>query len=268
MCLIVFSWQTHPRYRLVLGANRDEFHARPAAPLQWWSDQPAVLAGRDLQAGGTWLALAKTGRFATVTNYREDLKAQSGLRSRGELVTRFITGDESPETFSERLDGANYAGVSLLSADRDSLAYVSNRGDPARSLAPGVYGLSNASLDTPWPKVLRSKARLTALLEGNDVDVTALFGMLDDREPGTSDDIADVIADDMPPQTARAIAAPFVLTEAYGTRCSTVVLIDTNGKVDVYERRFDSKGETTGETHIEFTSYGDSDPNSNELWGQ
>lgn len=258
MCLIAFAWQAHPDYRLILAANRDEFHERPALPLQWWSDEPALLGGRDLQAGGTWLATAKSGRFATVTNYREDLKAQSGVRSRGELVADFVTGRASPEQFAYGLDGASYAGFSLLAADfsakGNSLAYVSNRGDPARLLAPGIYGLSNASLDTPWPKVLRSKSRLATLLDDNVMDVTALFAMLADREPGSSEDIADVIADDLPPQTARAIAAPFVVTPAYGTRCSTVMLIGTTGHVDIYERRFDSAGESTGETHIEFQS--------------
>lgn len=258
MCLIAFAWQAHPNYRLILAANRDEFHARPASPLHWWSDEPTVLGGRDLQAGGTWLAIGKSGRFATVTNYREDLKAQSGVRSRGELVADFITGQASPEQFANGLDGGSYAGVSLLTADftnnGSSLAYVSNRGDPARSLAPGIYGLSNASLDTPWPKVLRSKSRLAMLLDDNAMDTDALFSMLADREPGSSEDIADVIADDLPPQTARAIAAPFVVTPAYGTRCSTVVLIGSTGHVDVYERRFDSVGESTGESHVAFES--------------
>lgn len=257
MCLIAFAWEAHPDYRLVLGANRDEFHTRPAAPLAWWQDRPEILGGRDLEAGGTWLAAARSGRFATVTNYRETLRPQGGTRSRGELVTRFLAGDENAVDFAGNLDGGSYAGFSLLtgqfSGERNDLAYVSNRGDPARSLAPGVYGLSNASLDTPWPKVLRSKSRLAALLEDRRIDAEAVFALLGDRESGSSEDIADVIADDLPPQTARAIAAPFVVTPAYGTRCSTVVLVSTTGEVVVYERRFDHTGTPTGETHVEFS---------------
>ena len=253
MCLIVFAWQAHPGYSLVLGANRDEFHARPAAPLDWWQDAPGILGGRDLQAGGTWLALARSGRFATVTNYREDLAPHPGVRSRGELVTNFLEDGRTALQFADSLDGDDYAGFSLLAGRLDGggreLAYVSNRGDKARALSPGLYGLSNSSLDTPWPKVLRSKARLAALLE-NDPDAEAMFDLLADRTPGSSEDIADAIADDLPEATARAIAAPFVVTSAYGTRCSTVVLVRTNGEAQVFERRFDITGAATGDSHI------------------
>ncbi len=255
MCLIVFAWQAHPRYRLVLGANRDEFHARPAAPLAWWPDAPDVLGGRDLQAGGTWLAIARAGRFATVTNYREQLAPSPAVHSRGKLVTGFLAADESAMAFAGNLNGDDYAGFSLLAGEfgnTQSLVYVSNRGDPARALGPGIYGLSNASLDTPWPKVMRSKSRLAALLE-DDVTAEALFALLADREPGSTEDIADAIADDLPPETARAIAAPFVATPTYGTRCSTAVLVGTDGKVQVYERRFDDSGAVTGDSHVEFT---------------
>ena len=257
MCLIVFAWRAHPEYPLVLAANRDEFHARPAAPLGWWDDRPDVVGGRDLQAGGTWLALARSGRFATVTNYREDLAPHPGARSRGELVTRFLEGGDTALQFAGALDGEAYAGFSLLAAElggREQLVYVSNRRDPPRPLAPGVYGLSNASLDTPWPKLLRSKARLQALIDDDTVDAEALFALLADREPGSSEDIADAIADDLPPEMMRAIAAPFVVSPAYGTRCSTVVRAGRNGEVQVSERRFDRTGAATGDTHIEFTA--------------
>lgn len=255
MCLIVFAWRAHPEYPLILGANRDEFHARPAAPLDWWADAPGIAGGRDLQAGGTWLGLARSGRFATVTNYREDLAPHPGARSRGELVTRFLEGGGSALQFAGALDGEAYAGFSLLAAelgDREQLVYVSNRGDPARTLAPGVYGLSNASLDTPWPKLLRSKSRLRALLEDGTVDTETLLALLADREPGSSEDIADAIADDLPPEMMRAIAAPFVVSPAYGTRCSTVVLVHRSGEALVSERRFDPGGSPTGESLIEF----------------
>ena len=256
MCLIVFGWRAHPEYPLILGANRDEFHARPAAPLDWWADVPGIAGGRDLQAGGTWLGLARSGRFATVTNYREDLAPHPGARSRGELVTRFLEGGDTALGFAGGLDGEAYAGFSLLAAQlggQEQLAYVSNRGDPARTLAPGVYGLSNASLDTPWPKLRRSKSRLRALLEDGTVNTETLFALLADREPGSSEDIADAIADDLPLEIMRAIAAPFVVTPAYGTRCSTVVLAGRSGQVRVHERRFDSSGTPTGDSQVVFT---------------
>lgn len=254
MCLIVFSWQAHADYRLVLAANRDEFHERPAAPLAWWADEPDVVGGRDLQAGGTWLAATRSGRFATVTNYREDLRPQPGIRSRGELVPRFLAGDESPREYAQEVDGDLYAGFSLLVgtlSPQEELVYCSNRGDAPRALAPGVYGLSNASLDTPWPKLLRSKARLEAVL-GSAVRVEALLALLADREPDGNEDFGDAIADDLPESLRRAVAAPFVVTPAYGTRCSTVLLARNDGHVTIHERRFDPAGSATGDTRLEF----------------
>lgn len=249
MCLIAFAWRVHPDYRLLLAANRDELHARPSAPLDWWKDRPSMLAGRDLAAGGTWLAIDDRGRFATVTNYRETLSAQPAERSRGGLVTGFVAGDDDPLDFMRRIEGGRYAGFSLLAADQKSMACVSNRGDAARALEPGFYGLSNASLDTPWPKVRRSKARLEELLTKETVDVEALFELLGDREPAT---VGEAEAQGVPPELARAVSAPFIVTPEFGTRCSTVLSVTTSGEVRIVERRFDSRGGPTGESRFEF----------------
>ena len=160
MCLIVFSWHSHPEYRLVLAANRDEYHARPARDAHWWPDRQQILAGRDLQAGGTWLGVSQRGRFATVTNYREMQRSTGRLRSRGEIVSKFIGSDTGPKDFVSSIDGANYAGYSLLTADRRQMVYSSNRSPEPSVLDPGVYGLSNADLDAAWPKVLHSRDAL------------------------------------------------------------------------------------------------------------
>ncbi len=249
MCLVAFAWRAHPRYRLLLAANRDEFHARPAAPLGWWEDAPSILAGRDLAAGGTWLAIGDTGRFATVTNYRETLSMQPAERSRGELVARFIASDGAPLDFLQATDGDRYAGFSLLAATPNAMAYASNRGDAPRALESGLYGLSNASLDTPWPKVRRAKARLAELLKNDTVDVEALFGLLADREPAT---MGEAEAEGVPPEVARAVSAPFIVTPEFGTRCSTVLSVTASGDVRIVERRFDSAGNPTGESRFEF----------------
>jgi uncharacterized protein with NRDE domain len=248
MCLVAFAWKAHPGYRLVLAANRDEFHARPARAMHWWPDQPALLAGRDLQAGGTWLGISRSGRFATVTNYREDLQRQHRGRSRGELVTGFVTGTETPLDYCSGIDPPGFAGFSLLAMAGHELAYVSNRGDEPRRLPPGVYGLSNASLDTPWEKVLRSKTGLVALLR-HDIAAEPLFEMLRDAEPAASDDYAGT---GLAPELARAVSAPFISTPDYGTRCSTVLTVATSGLAEVHERRFDSSGTSAGETHFRF----------------
>lgn len=252
MCLVVFAWKVHPAYRLVLAANRDEFHNRPAEPLHWWPDEPGILAGRDLQAGGTWLGVSRTGRFATVTNYREDLGREHRGRSRGELVTGFLGEAAAPLQYCRSIAAADFAGFSLLAVAGETAAYVSNRGDQPRELAPAIYGLSNASLDTPWGKVVRSKATLQSLLherERRALDPDPLFDMLRDAEPATNDDYAGT---GLPPDLARAVSAPFIATADYGTRCSTVVLVGASGTVEIHERRFDRFGELAGESSFSF----------------
>lgn len=249
MCLIVFAFRAHPDYPLILAANRDEFHARPAEAMHWWPDQPGLLAGRDLQAGGTWLGIGRTGRFAAVTNYREEAAQDHRGRSRGELVTGFVTGTESPLFWSRGLRSGEFRGFNLLTADAGELAYISNRGDRGRLLQSGIYGLSNASLDTPWAKVLRSKKALRALLGKDRPAAADLFRILGDREPAASDDYAGI---GLAPEMARAISAPFIATRNYGTRCSTALLVESSGRIEVHERRFDHAGEVVGEASFEF----------------
>jgi uncharacterized protein with NRDE domain len=249
MCLVVFAWQVHPDYRLILAANRDEFHGRPSQDANWWPDQPHILAGRDLQAGGTWLATSKSGRFATVTNYREQQKARSGSRSRGEIVTNFVSADVDPMTFVASINGDDYAGVSVLAADHERLCYVSNREDDPASLAPGIYGLSNASLDAPWSKLVRSKEALAALVDADKVNSSELFRVLSDRIPAAS---SEVVTNELPFKLARALTAPFIVAEDYGTRCSTTVLYANDGRIEFSERRFAADGTMSGESNFSF----------------
>ena len=232
-----------------MAANRDEFHARPAQAMHWWPDRPQVLGGRDLEAGGTWLAVSSPGRIAAVTNYREDLERQHRGRSRGELVSNFVAGASPALGYCRELSEADYAGFSLLACDRDAIVYVSNRGDPARELPPGVYGLSNASLDTPWNKVTRSKKALETLVAKQEIDVEPLFALLADRAPAPSDDYAGT---GLAPGLARAVSAPFIAANGYGTRCSTILLLAESGEVEIHERRFDSRGEVTGQADFRF----------------
>jgi len=250
MCLIVFAWKTHPDFRLVLAANRDEFHRRPSQAINWWPDEPNVLAGRDLQAGGTWLAASRDGRFATVTNYREQQKREKTQRSRGELVTNFVSGDTSAASYSGSIAGENYAGFSLLVADNHDLYYLSNRGDEATLLAPGIYGLSNASLDTPWPKLQRSRDGLQSLIDSGTANETELLRLMADR---TMVPVADVDAGPLSFELTRALTAPFIVSPEYGTRCSTVFLHSNAGDVTLSERRFDPRGNVSGESRFVFS---------------
>lgn len=255
MCLLVAAWRSHPRYRLIVAANRDEFHARPAGPLGWWQDDPRILAGRDLQASGTWMGVARSGRLGIVTNFR-DLEAAPtpDAPSRGQLVTRFLTGATSPKEYLDDLRGSapRYAGFNLLVGGPRTLYYFSNRdGAAARSLAPGVYGLSNAWLDAPWPKLLKTRARFAELVAGRDLAPEALFDLLADRRPADMDEVPDT---GLPADWERALSSPFVVHERYGTRCSTLLLVERGGRTTVHERRFDAAGAQTGTSRLEFAS--------------
>lgn len=248
MCLIVFAWKAHPDYRLIVAANRDEFHARPTKSAHWWPDDPDILAGRDLQAGGTWLGLSRNGRFAAVTNYRERQRSNYP-QSRGELVRKFLAGDISPPVYSDSLAGERYSGFSLLTSAADELACTSNRGDRTVVLEPGFYGLSNASLDTPWPKLQRAKVELRSLVDEGRVNSTRLMQLLDDRTPASA---GDVQSDDLPFELARSLSATFIVRPEYGTRCSSVILIGNDGRVQFAERSFDNTGTVTRNEQIAF----------------
>jgi uncharacterized protein with NRDE domain len=252
---LVLAWQVHPRYRLIVAANRDEFHARPAAPLGKWPDQD-ILAGRDLAAGGTWLGIDKQRRFGVVTNFREWPASHAAGSSRGRLIPDYLRGQEPAQSFlaSLKSTASEFAGFNLLVAGDDELWYASNRApDFARPLAPGVYGLSNQFLDTPWPKLTRVRQKFEAWLNGAaPASARELLDMLDDRTPSAVSD--DAYPPDLAPEWRRALSAPFVLHPLYGTRCSTAVLLAASGAVHLIERRFNPAGDCSGETAVELNA--------------
>lgn len=253
MCLLVLAWLSHPRYRLVVAGNRDEFHDRPAAPLGWWTDVPGILAGRDLRAGGTWMGLSRSGRFGVVTNFRNvEAAAADGSPSRGQLVPRYLGDDRATGPFVEELSEAapRFAGFNLLVGGPSALHYFSNAVDEGpRELPPGIYGLSNHRLDEPWPKLTRTRARFTAALEDEDPAPAALLELLADREPAGAIETATT---GLPAELERALSAPFVRHEHYGTRCSTLVRVEHDGRTVVHERRFDARGAESGSSRFEF----------------
>jgi uncharacterized protein with NRDE domain len=252
MCLLVLAWRCHPRYRAVIAANRDEFHARPATALAPWPDLPGIAGGRDLQAGGAWFAVDQRHRFGIVTNFREFGRRRRSAPSRGGLIPEYLAGEAPAADHLRKLetDAPGYAGFNLLLADADSLWYASNRADTfARELPPGIYGLSNEFLDTPWPKLVRVRARFTELLargSGQDRDafVASLFDLLADREMAPTDTLPN---GDLSPEWARKLSAPFVLDPEYGTRCSTI-LTATDDEISLAERRFDAAGKVSGQS--------------------
>ena len=243
MCLLVFAWKTHPDHPLIFAGNRDERHARAALPAQPWQDAPTVLGGRDLEAGGTWLGVTLAGRFAVVTNYREGLAPPKARLSRGGLASEFLMGDMSAATY---LDGIRrhkdeYGAFSLIVGDREELHYFSNRGDAGGPIAPGIHGLSNHLLDTPWPKVMLSKTRLTALMQQQPPASAALFELLADRAPAPEAALPDT---GIGPELERRVSPPFVVNPVYGTRCSTAIRLHRDGSLHFAERRFTPEGES------------------------
>lgn len=235
MCLILFAWQARARYRLVLAANRDEFYARPAAPMDWWPERPTVLAGRDLEAGGTWFGVTRDGRFAAVTNHRDPRRNVDGRPSRGALVADYLGGDAAPDDYLAALArrGEDYNGFNLLVGDRETLWYYGNRDGAPRPLAPGVYGLSNALLDTPWPKVRHGKHALATALAQPEVEPGALFTLLAERREAPD---AELPVTGVSLEWERRLSPLFIASESYGTRCSTVLLLGDDGCVQVHER--------------------------------
>ncbi|MSQ91494.1 MAG: NRDE family protein [Gammaproteobacteria bacterium] len=236
MCLALIAYRAHPRYPLVLAANRDEFHARPAQALHWWKDGVRMLAGRDLQAGGSWLGLDGAGRIALVTNYRDPSLPRPEGTSRGSLIGEFLGGQQDAAGFVRAIASraTQFSGFNLLAMDQEGFGYVTSHPEPeARMLLPGVYGLSNKQLDTPWPKLLRARERFARELAGDYPQPEALMRMLSDRSIASDKELPDT---GIGLEWERLLSSAFIVSDGYGTRCSTVVLIGSDGIVTVEER--------------------------------
>jgi uncharacterized protein with NRDE domain len=242
MCLIAVGWKLREDYPLMLAANRDEYFARPSAPADFWDDHVQILAGRDMQQGGTWLGLSRRGRFAAVTNFRGGHHAKLGQRSRGWLVRDYLLSPEAPSAFLGGVHAAAdyYDGFNLIAGTSRGVFHYSNRNREITALSPGAHGLSNHLLNTPWPKVQRAREGLAALAHAPpSVLVQGLFSLLADRT---------LPADEALPDTGiglereRLLSTAFIRSAEYGTRCSTVLLIDRSGHVQFEERTFAADG--------------------------
>lgn len=249
MCLALVALDAHPRYRCVIAANRDEFHARAAAPAHWWSE--GVLAGRDLAAGGTWFGVTPIGRWALITNFREGVPRDPNAPSRGALVTRALRESATPLASTAALlpEAGRYHGFNLLVGAASNAAFASNRASGALELGAGIHGLSNHLLDTPWPKVVRGKSRLAAWLAHDDPPLAQAFALLADREPALA---AALPSTGVPARWERLLSAPFIVSPEYGTRCSTLLTIAVDGRARFIERSFDAGGDATREVAFEF----------------
>ncbi len=252
MCLILLAIDAHPAYRLILAANRDEYFSRPTAAADFWDDAPNLLAGRDLKGGGTWLGITRTGRIAAITNYRDPRREKQDAPSRGHLVSGFLTGAMSAEEYLEflRREASAYNGFSLIFGEPGRLSFFSNRGAGPLSLEPGIHGLSNHLLDTPWPKVFRGREALARVVaKGETIQPEELFAILADRT---------IAPDELLPDTGvgieleRLLSPLFTSTPLYGTRSSTVILINREGRVTFSEKTYNGRPEETKSATFQF----------------
>jgi len=248
MCLIALAWKAHPDSPLVVAANRDEWRARPTAPAIWWEGRPDLLAGRDLEAGGTWMGVTRGGRFCAVTNFRDPSGKRGTARSRGELVADFLSGIESPAAYCGMLArrAGDYNGFNLLAGAGGSLVYFGSREGEAREVEPGIHALSNHLLDEPWPKVHRAReAMAKAVAEGDE----SLFAMLSDTTPGRDGELPDT---GVGLAWERRLSPALITGEDYGTRASTVMRMSATGRVRFEERTRDATGTVTDSRTFSF----------------
>ena len=252
MCLIFVAWRHHSRYPLIIAANRDEFYVRPTAQAHFWEDAPHVLAGRDGKCGGTWFGITRGGRFAAVTNFRDPTLRNDDARSRGQLVRDYLTGDAAPAEYLaavSRQDAA-YGPFNLVVGDSAGVRYYSSRTHEMRALAPGLFGLSNRFLDTPWPKVAKGKEAMAQRLSSVSVRPEALFEVLADRSRPPDEALPDT---GVGIEWERTLSPAFIVSPTYGTRSSTVVTVDRTARVRFIERSWTADGGEVSVAAYDFT---------------
>ncbi|MBR9916238.1 NRDE family protein [bacterium] len=241
MCLIAFSYKTHPRYKLIVAANRDEFYQRPTRKAQFWTEEglPNILAGRDLKANGTWMGVSKSGKWGALTNYRDPSNIKENAPTRGDLVLDFLKSGVSEQEYIQEIQtkSEEYNGFNLLIGNKDSLFHFSNENNLIMEVKPGIHGVSNALLDTPWPKLDHAKKALAEVTAKEDFSKEDLFNILTNSETAPDNKLPST---GIPYEWEKAVSSIFIKTDNYGTLCSTLLLADYEGNAEFTERRYDS----------------------------
>lgn len=239
MCLITFAYNDHPKYRLILAANRDEFYGRPTRKAQFWNEEghPDILAGKDLEAGGTWMGISTSGKWAALTNYRDPNWKHENPISRGEIVLNYLKSNISSKMYVDELrDNAHkYIGFNVLVGDSDGILHYSNFDDKGKEIPPGIHGVSNALLDTPWPKLEWAKSSLKKSILQDQLNREDIFTFLNNDVQADDDQLPDT---GIPHEWEKAVSSLFIKTEKYGTRSSSILLINHSGNIEFTERRF------------------------------
>lgn len=247
MCIAYLAIDAHPDWPLFIAANRDEYHKRPCRPAAPWPTHPDVIAGLDYQASGSWLGVTRQGRFALITNYRDPAHVMANAPTRGQLVSRYLTSHESPQSYARKVhgDASAYNGFNLIVGDKSQAFYTGNRDeatDPSQ-LAPGRYVLSNHLLNTSWPKAQRLRLALDALpLDSLDQSLTTVFEILKDGTPAQDQDLPST---GLSLERERLLSSPFIISPEYGTRCSTVIALHASGRALFSEISYDASGSPT-----------------------
>jgi uncharacterized protein with NRDE domain len=252
VCLLFLAYNAHPSYPLIIAANRDEFYNRPTAPVAFWDDNPNILAGRDLKEGGTWLGITRAGRIAAITNFRDFEAVKANAPSRGLLVSEYLLGSDEPVEYLRDLkDKAGaYSGFNIVVGTVRDLYYFSNMDGNILKIPKGFHGLCNNFLNTPWPKVERAKESLgTIISENEDPPFKAIFDVLADRSRPDDSLLPDT---GIGLEWERLLSAIFVKSEGYGTRSSTVIMVEKSGRTTFTERVFDHEREGFGEKRFQF----------------
>lgn len=239
MCLISFAYKIHPHYPLVLLANRDEFYKRPTRKAQFWIEEgfPDILAGKDLSAGGTWMGINKNRKWAALTNYRDLNKLKSNPPSRGDLVLNFLKSELTAQEYLESIKekAPMYDGFNLLAGDNNGIFHFSNETNKITCIKPGVHGLSNALLNTPWPKQETANSELARSIQEDNLNRETLFSILTDEQKADDSRLPET---GLSKEIEKAVSSIFITTDEYGTRCSTLLFIDNEGNVEFIERRY------------------------------
>jgi len=251
MCLLLIAYKRHPNYKLIVAANRDELHERPTEPAHFWTEDNSLLAGKDLKENGTWMGITKNGRFAALTNYRDMSSIKADAPTRGKLVSNFLLGKTETADYHKILltKAKLYNGYNLIIGNVDNLFYFSNISMEFKKLEVGIYGLSNHLLDTPWPKVTKAKREFTQILENEQPSEEEIFSLLYDSTKFPKKDLPKT---GLSKEMEMLVSPIFTVTEKYGTRSSTVILINNDNTISFTEKSFDAKKEDFNRSHFSF----------------